>query len=144
MGFKLSFYFLDFPKSKCGRKYNPTPNIKKRKALQRVNSNERINCYMPKTSLLGINLIKYYPHAQVPHFVQVMLSCLRITVPELFNIFRINILQRSFYVTPKHFYAHRALPLNFLGGLVRSPASGWTTHLSSTKLKENIKKLHLC
>lgn len=25
-------------------------------------------------------------------------------------------------------------PLNFLGGLVRSPASGWTTHLSSTSL----------
>ena len=27
------------------------------------------------------------------------------------------------------------LPLNFLGGLPRSPASGWTTHRSSTNLK---------
>lgn len=32
------------------------------------------------------------------------------------------------------------LPLNFFGGLFRSPASGCTTHLSSTKLKhKNIK-----
>lgn len=28
----------------------------------------------------------------------------------------------------------RLLPLNFLGGLLRSPASGWTTQRSSTKL----------
>ncbi len=28
------------------------------------------------------------------------------------------------------------LPLNFFGGLIGSPASGQTTHLSSTKLKK--------
>lgn len=35
-------------------------------------------------------------------------------------------------------YLQRILyaPLNFLGGLARSPVSGWTTHLSSTSLQE--------
>lgn len=31
------------------------------------------------------------------------------------------------------------LPLNFLGGLLRSPASGCTTHRSSTRLQRNEK-----
>ena len=30
---------------------------------------------------------------------------------------------------------HDMLPLNFLGGLAKSPASGFTTHLSSTNLQ---------
>lgn len=35
-------------------------------------------------------------------------------------------------------------PLNFLGGLARSPASGWTTHLSSTSLQRRAEENLLC
>lgn len=53
--------------------------------------------------------------------------------------------------THTHIYILSYWPLNFFGGLARSPASGWTTHLSSTNLEKQkllylLKHvcLHLC